>query len=192
MAIFSCGKAFALSQDWPCDDFVLNISGQGQQWGHTFHGQKGDYEVTIPDYDETAEQPDIYNCGNAGCSGIIKNTKTGKSTDLRFDCLWDKTQKTLTCRKIDGNEYLLTQSAPHKYTVVLCGLSNVYINSQECSKCKCILHNSEEKNSSSDREVRCRRENENQIRCFNYYGYEKWRNFENKDTDFENCVGLNL
>ena len=38
--------------------------------------------------------------------------------------------------------------------------------------------------------MNCKRENEDNLRCFTYAGYENWRNFEDKDEDFENCVGL--
>ena len=29
-------------------------------------------------------------------------------------------------------------------------------------------------------------------KCFNYYEYETWRNFENADDNYQNCVGLDF
>ena len=31
---------------------------------------------------------------------------------------------------------------------------------------------------------------DNVAHCFSYAGYEEWRNFENNENDFKNCVKL--
>ena len=31
---------------------------------------------------------------------------------------------------------------------------------------------------------------DNVAHCFSYNGYEEWRNFENNENDFKNCVNL--
>lgn len=106
--VFACGGAFALPQDWPCEEIDLNVVGDGQEWGHKFQGNNGRYEITIPNFDESEEQPHIYNCGSGGCPGIIKNLETGKSENMRFDCLLNQQEKSLRCYRMDGGEYLLT------------------------------------------------------------------------------------
>ena len=112
--VFACGRAFALPQDWPCEEIELYIVGKGQEWGHKFQGNNGLYEITIQNFDETEEQPHMYNCGNAGCLGTVKNLETGKSESMRFDCLLNRQKKSLRCRRMEGGEYLLTRVSANK------------------------------------------------------------------------------
>lgn len=192
MMIFVCGTAVALPQDWPCEDFELYAVGKGQEWGHKFQGNNGLYEITIQNFDETENQPYIYNCGNAGCLGTLKNLETGKSEDMRFDCLFNQQKKSLLCHRLDGGTYLLTKAGADKYQVQLCGGYYKYLDISQCSACKCIIKDSRGQQVASDMEMNCIRENEDNLRCFTYAGYENWRNFEDKNEDFENCVGLGL
>ena len=192
MMIFVCGTAVALPQDWPCEDFELYAVGKGQEWGHKFQGNNGLYEITIQNFDETENQPYIYNCGNAGCLGTLKNLETGKSEDMRFDCLFNQQKKSLLCHRLDGGTYLLTKAGADKYQVQLCGGYYKYLDISQCSACKCIIKDSRGQQVASDMKMNCIRENEDNLRCFTYEGYENWRNFEDKNEDFENCVGLGL
>ena len=192
MMIFACGTAVALPQDWPCEDFELYAVGKGQEWGHKFQGNNGLYEITIQNFDETENQPYIYNCGNAGCLGTLKNLETGKSEDMRFDCLFNQQKKSLLCHRLDVVTYLLTKAGADKYQVQLCGGYYKYLDISQCSACKCIIKDSRGQQVASDMEMNCIRENEDNLRCFTYAGYENWRNFEDKNEDFENCVGLGL
>ena len=52
-------------------------------------------------------------------------------------------------------------------------------------------YNGEIKNTIGEYSMACKKEGNN-ARCFTYYGYEAWRDFKNKDDDFQNCVGLGL
>ena len=160
--------------------------------GHKFQGNNGLYEITIQNFDETENQPYIYNCGNAGCLGTLKNLETGKSEDMRFDCLFNQQKKSLLCHRLDGGTYLLTKAGADKYQVQLCGGYYKYLDISQCSACKCIIKDSRGQQVASDMEMNCIRENEDNLRCFTYAGYENWRNFEDKNEDFENCVGLGL
>ena len=189
---FTCGKANALPQDWPCDEINLNIIGKGNEWGHKFQGNNGKYEITIHNFDENENQPHIYNCGNSGCLGTMKNLKTGKSENMRFDCLFNTQKKLLRCYRIDGEEYLLTKVSAEKYQVHLCNNYYKFLNINQCSGCKCTLQDSRGKQKASDIQMNCTRESDNKLRCFSYEGYESWRNFKNKDEDFENCISLNF
>ena len=188
--IFICGKANALPQDWSCDEIDLNIVANGSAYGHKFQGNNGLFEITIDNFDEN--EPHIYNCGNSGCLGTIKNLKTGKYENMRFDCVYNTQQKYLRCYRIDGDEYVLTKVFDNKYQVQLCESYYKYLDVSQCSGCKCILQDSRGKQLASDMKMNCMRENDTTIRCLSYNGYEKWRNFENKDEDFENCVGLDI
>ena len=189
-AVFACGKANALPQDWSCDEIDLNIVANGSEWGHKFQGNNGLFEITIDNFDEN--KPYVYSCGNSGCWGTIKNLKTGKYEDMRFDCLYDTQQKSLRCYRIDGDEYLLTKVSGDKYQVQLCESYYKSLNISQCLGCKCVLRDSRGKQAASDIKMNCMRENNTSIRCFSYDGYEKWRNFENKDGDFERCIGLGI
>ena len=190
IAIFICGKANALPQDWPCDEIDLNIVAKGSEYGHKFQGNNGLFEITIDNFDE--KEPQIYNCGNSGCLGTIKNLKTGKYENMRFDCLYNTQQKSLRCYRIDGDEYLLTKVSGDKYQVQLCESYYKSLNISQCLGCECVLQDSRGKQAASDIKMNCMRENDTSIRCFSYDGYEKWRNFENKDGDFERCIGLGI
>ena len=74
----------------------------------------------------------------------------------------------------------------------MCGVYYKYLDINQCSGCKCIVKDSRGVQAAADMKMNCRRENENNLRCFTYLGYENWRDFENKDADFENCVGLEI
>ena len=187
---FACGRTFALPQDWPCDEFDLNIVDKGQEWGHVFRGNNGSYEITIHNFDEN--HPYVYSCGNSGCQGTIRDIKTDESENMRFDCLFNSQTKSLRCYRIDGGEYLLTKDTEDKYKVKLCGNYYKYLNISQCLGCKCILHDSRGEKVASDIKMNCIRESDDKLRCFSYDAYERWRNFENKDDDFENCIGLNI
>ena len=147
--VFTCGRANALPQDWPCAEIDLNIVANGNEWGHKFQGNNGLFEVTINNFDETEDQPYIYNCGNSGCLGTIKNLKTGKYEAMRFDCLYNAQQKSLRCRRIDGDEYLLTKVSENKYQVQLCNNYYKSLNINQCSGCKCTLQDSRGKQAAS-------------------------------------------
>ncbi len=190
--VFTCGKAYALPQDWPCDAVDLNIISKGVEWGHMFQGNDGLYEITIHNFDGNEEQPHVYNCGNSGCLGTMKNLKTGTSENMRFDCLFNSQKKSLRCSRIDGDEYLLTKESCGEYRVQLCGGYYKYLDINQCVGCSCVLQDSRGKQVSSDMKVNCTRESNDKLRCFSYDGYESWCNFENKDQDFENCIGLNM
>lgn len=187
---FTCGKAFALPQDWSCDEIDLNVVADGSEWGHKFQGNNGLFEIMIDNFDET--EPYVYNCGNSGCLGTIKNLKTGEHENMRFDCLYNAQQKSLRCYRIDGDEYLLTKVSDDEYRVQLCGSYFKYLNISQCLGCKCILRDSRGAQESSDKEMNCNRESDDKLRCFSYDGYEKWRDFKNKDEDFEECRGLGI
>ena len=163
-AVFACGKAFALPQDWSCDEIDLNIVANGSEWGHKFQGNNGLFEITIDNFD--GDKPYVYSCGNSGCWGTIKNLKTGKHEDMRFDCLYDAQQKSLRCYRIDGDEYLLTKVSDGKYQVRLCESYYKSLNISQCLGCECVLQDSRGKQAASDIKMNCMRENDTSIRCF--------------------------
>lgn len=196
LVIFSCGKALALPQDWLCEEILVQKTKEIQKdnvsYRNLYFGKNETYSLSI-ELEGMYEYPNaIIDCGTAGCSGTITNLQTNISENMRFNCFFTKDNDTFACHRIDNDEYLLTLSGSDKYIAEICGSYYLYVNLQECQKCKCPLHDSRGKTESSDRLLHCTKENKSQIRCFTYYGYEAWRNFENKENDFEECVGLTL
>lgn len=196
LVIFSCGKALALPQDWSCEEIFVHKTKEIQKddisYRNLYFGKNETVSLSI-ELEGMYEYPNaIINCGTAGCSGTMTNLQTNISENMRFDCSFTKDKDTFACHRIDNDEYLLTLSKSDKYIAEICGSYYLYINLQECQKCKCLLHDSRGEEGSSDRQLNCYRENQSQIRCFTYYGYETWRNFENQENDFEECIGLKL
>jgi len=196
LVIFSCGKALALPQDWLCEEILVKkvkeLQHDDVSYRNLYYGKNQYYSLSL-ELEGSYKYPNaVISCGTAGCYGTITNLQTNVSENMRFDCFFTKDKDVFSCHRIDNDEYLLTLSKPDTYTVQLCNSYNLYVNIQECDQCKCIIHDSRGNKGSSDRQLNCYRENESQIRCFSYFGYEKWRNFENKENDFDKCVGLKL
>lgn len=192
-----CGEAQALPQDWPCDEFKLSNDGISESSlptdepkAYQFRGNNGNYEVVVFHHHIDPEFVHA-SCGNAGCRGKIKNLKTGKEEYMYFDCSYDQETKLLECYRISGDEYLFTKASDDEYRAQLCdGGYYKYFKYSECTGCTCIVKDSRPRGS-SDWDMNCIRENEN-IRCFRYYGYEAWRHFKNDFDDYKNCVGLGI
>lgn len=196
LVIFSCGKALALPQDWLCEEILVKkvkeLQHDDVSYRNLYYGKNQYYSLSL-ELEGSYKYPNaVISCGTAGCYGTITNLQTNVSENMRFDCFFTKDKDVFSCHRIDNDEYLLTLSKPDTYTVQLCNSYNLYVNIQECDQCKCIIHDSRGNKGSSDRQLNCYRENESQIRCFSYFGYEKWRNFENQENDFDKCVGLKL
>ena len=191
MIFLSCGKVYSLPQDWPCEEITLTKSNTSPKTENVFQGNNGIYQITIINFDDNIKYSS-YNCGNAGCLGKMTNLKTGQNETMRFDCHFDKIEKTLNCNRISGDEYILSKFSDNEYRVELCGNFYRYIYLDKCNECSCIVQDSRGNNHSTDYIMNCTKENEQQIHCFTHYGYEEWRNFENKENDYDNCIGLNL
>ena len=108
--IFSCGKAYALPQDWPCKAFELDeyqrIENGEFTINNIYRGQDNDYALEVNMYWKAKEG--IADCGTSGCLGTIKNIKTlVKSRHLRpLKCLFSRKDLYLfTCLQIFGNIY---------------------------------------------------------------------------------------
>ena len=196
--ILSCGEVYALPQDWPCKTFVLNeyhrIENNAFTINNIYRGQDDNYALEVNMYWQAKKG--IADCGTSGCSGKIKNLRTGKTESLRFFCetLEDKKYDKAKCY-IDGiYEYIFDSDANGNYIVHYCPdnlQKTLRFNKTDCNKCHCKMfwYDSEIKNETGYYEMACKKE-ENKAHCFNYYEYETWRNFENADDDYKNCVGL--
>lgn len=196
LVIFSCGKALALPQDWLCEEILVKkvkeLQHDDVSYRNLYYGKNQYYSLSL-ELEGSYKYPNaVISCGTAGCYGTITNLQTNVSENMRFDCFFTKDKDVFSCHRIDNDEYLLTLSKSDKYIAEICGSYYLYINLQECQKCKCLLHDSRGKVKSSNRLLHCTKENKSQIRCFTYYGYEAWRNFGNKENDFEECVDLKL
>ena len=189
--VFSCGKVYALPQDWTCKDFVLNEYQRIENGEFTinsiYRGQDNDYALEVNMYWQA--EKGIADCGTSGCLGTIKNTKTGKVESLRFFCeiLEDKKYDKAKCYIGGIYEYIFNSDEKGNYIVHYCPddmQKTLRFNKSNCDKCHCTMYryDGKIKDKNSHYEMACKKE-ENKAHCFNYYEYEAWRNFENADND---------
>ncbi len=158
---------WALPQDWPCDEVVLQKAGVNEDGKGIFRGADGVYQIEISSFDETAEHPFLYNCGNSGCWGMFKNLTSGVEEGMRFDCLLAEDKKTMSCSRILGDEYLFGKVSDNEYRAELCGEYYLFLVLNECEKERCLVRDSRgEEEGNSVRKMNCLREKETYIRCW--------------------------
>lgn len=166
----------ALPQDWPCDEVVLQKVGENEDGKGVFRGQNGEYQIEISSFDETAEHPFLYNCGNGGCWGIFKNLTTGVEEGMRFDCLLAEDKETMSCSRISGDEYLFGKVSDNEYRVELCGEYYLSLDLNQCEDEICVVRDSRgEEKGSSVRKINCAQEGDDKVRCVgeNYFDKEE-------------------
>ena len=192
LMLFSCGKAYALPQDWPCKTFEIEkyegAENKSSDDYITYHGQDGDYLLNVNIFWKTNLPLD--DCGTAGCTGTIKNVKTGQEEDLRFFCEAENNFDIAKCYIRAGEEYILTKISEEYYRVNLCdNTSYKYVRLNECFGCTCVLHNSDKQNGEADLYMGCKK-NENDLHCMTGNIYSETYNPAGSVDDFKNCVGL--
>ena len=94
-------------EQWPCDNIsVHKIKETYEDSEHTIYSNEyyGEYQGFSLSFTlgGIKEYPySIIQCGSSGCLGKIKNLKTQKSSDFRFDChLVDDNGNVLSCYMI--------------------------------------------------------------------------------------------
>ena len=196
MIFLTCGEAWSLPQDWQCDNIIVKkvkeLQHDNASYRNLYYGENTFYSLSL-ELEGMYDFPSaILSCGTTGCSGTITDRKTGVSENMHFDCSFTKDDDVFSCHRIASDEYLFSLDKQGKYVVELCGSYQLYIETAKCKQCHCVAHDSRKELGGSDRQLNCYHENERQIRCFSYFGYENWRNYENAESDFNNCVGLKL
>ena len=160
-----CG-AYALPQDWPCDEVVLQKAGVNEDGKGIFRGADGAYQIEISSFDETAEHPFLYNCGNGGCWGMFKNLTSGVEEGMRFDCLLAEDKETMSCSRILGDEYLFGKVSDNEYRAELCGEYYLSLDLSQCEDEVCLVRDSRgEEKGSSVRKMNCVQEGDDKVRC---------------------------
>lgn len=189
IVLLSCGNALALPQDWPCDNINLYNISQSASESVTFRGTNQKYEIIIENFVLNVENPISYNCGQSGCSGTIKNLKTKKTEELNFECFLNDNKDILSCGQYIADEYLFSKYNQSEYRAYLCNSYFLSIHLDECSDCFCITHNSN--SSQQNKQLICNKENEKQLHCFTYYGYENY--IKDATTEaYDNCIGMKV
>lgn len=190
--LFSCGNAYALPQDWLCKTFELEKteeSGNKNSDDYTiYRGQDGYYLLNVNVFWRADMKSD--DCGTAGCSGTIKNIKTGQEEHLRFFCEAADNFDVAKCYIRSGEEYVLPRVSEGYYQLDLCDhTSSKYVRLDECFGCTCILHDAYKQSKDSDLYMGCKK-NENSLHCMTGNIYSETYNPEGGSEDFKNCVGL--
>lgn len=195
----SCGKAFALPQDWPCFGIEVNkvavIRDSENDFEYMYHGEKQNYVVDINLIGEHQIPNSFANCGTAGCGGVITDKTTGKSEELNFFCEeYTENYTKVMCGIGKGDEFVFDKISDEEYEVHYCSddkTKKLKFNQTNCQECHCVMkwYDKEKKDSSGQSKMGCLFE-KSQAHCFTYNGYEKWRNFETNTNDFRNCEGL--
>ncbi len=100
----------------------------------------------------------------------------------------------VTCYVGFGQEAVFDKEDTEKYVVHYCTdnmQKALRFDLTDCERCHCTMYwyDDEVKNTPGEYQMACKKD-DRKAHCFTYYGYEVWRNFENEDDDFQNCVGL--
>ena len=190
--VLSCGKVYALPQDWPCTAFELKKCEQARNEDFTgykvYCGENDNYALKVNVFWRTNTKSD--DCGTAGCDGTIKNVKTEQEENLRFSCEAENNYDGAKCHIRSGEEYILQKVTDEYYKVDLCdNASYKYVNLNECSSCTCVLHDSLKQEGTSDFYMGCKQD-KNFLHCMTGNVYEEKYNPASKTDDFKNCIGL--
>lgn len=190
--VLSCGKVYALPQDWPCTTFALKRCEQAENEDLT------DYAVYCRQDDNYVLKVNMFwreniksdDCGTSGCAGTITNLKTGQEENLRFFCEAENNYNGAKCYIRNDEEYILKKVTDEYYEVNLCdNASYKYVNLNECSGCTCVLHASRKQKGVSDFYMGCK-QNKDYLHCMTGNVYVEKYNPTGKADDFKNCIGL--
>ena len=190
----SYGKADALPQDWPCFDFELNkvevIADNKDEFEYKYKGETSLYTIEINLIGNYQDLNLFANCGSAGCGGTISENKTGKSENLRFFCEnYSDDYSKVKCSIVKGDEFIFNQ-INGTYQANYCSDDKTKIlifDKNKCNDCHCVIYGKNDTQTLLKMGCDFR---DNVAHCFSYIGYEEWRNFENNENDFKNCVKL--
>ena len=190
----SYGKANALPQDWPCFDFELNkvevIADNKDEFEYKYKGETSLYSIEINLNGNYKDLNLFANCGSAGCGGTISENKTGKSENLRFFCEnYSDDYSKVKCSIVKGDEFIFNQiNGTYQANYCLDDKTKILtFDKNKCDNCHCVIYG--ENDTQTLLKMGCDF-SDNVAHCFSYAGYEEWRNFENKEDDFKNCVKL--
>ena len=190
----SCDKALALPQDLPCSNFELNktevITNSKDEFEYKYIGKTPLYTIEINLMGNHQDLNLFANCGSAGCGGVFRDNKTGKSENLRFFCENNSDNYSkVKCSIVKGDEFIFNQiNGIYKVNYCLDDKTKILIfDKNKCNNCHCTVY--EKDNTQILLKMGCDFKN-NIAHCFSYSGYEEWRNFENNENDFKNCVKL--
>ena len=190
----SCGKVNALPQDWPCSYFELEkvdtIKDKDDIFEYKYRGETDNYTIDLI-LEGNHVYPQLFaNCGTSGCGGVLSENKTGKSENLRFFCEnYSDDYSKIKCSIAKGDEFIFNQISGI-YQVNYCSDDKTKIltfDRNKCNSCHCVIYEKDEVQ--IQLKMGCDFK-DNMAHCFSYSGYEEWRNFNNKEYDFKNCVNL--
>lgn len=194
--MFSCGKSYALPQDWPCGPFVLEknqiLEDNNDRFEYSYIGNSDDYIIEI----NLSGMPDFPNsfadCGTAGCSGLIINKINGKKEYLRFFCeiLTNNSLERVKCFTNNHEEYLLNKHSTSEYRVNLCADHYKFVNIKECDRCFCVVHDSKDEKQASV--MGCSMKSDKELYCMTGNIYLESYRPQSEIDDFKNCVGLDF
>lgn len=102
------GKAWALPEQWSCDDIqVIKVKEFYEDdectiYTKEYYGKSQGFSLNITLGGIKGYPYSVTQCGSAGCLGKITNIKTNQSKSFRFDCsLNDEEGKVLNCHMIN-------------------------------------------------------------------------------------------
>ncbi len=191
-----CGRAFALSQDYPCgpvelDEKEILHQDEGDLYG-LYYGRHGNYmiEVRIPWLLKSAHQE--ADCGTSGCAGSITHTTSGTKEYVTFFCETINNDKfdRVKCYINNSEKYLLKRYSDAEYKAKLCGKYYKYVRLAECNKCFCFVHDSRSEDYTY--KMGCTMNNSDELYCMTGNIYSEDYKPNSKVTDFENCVDMEI
>ncbi|MBP3687546.1 MAG: hypothetical protein J6J35_04175 [Alphaproteobacteria bacterium] len=205
ISCFLCGKAIALPQDWPCEEFIVEKNQITEQSAtdttYLYKGQTGNYFLEI-ELTQDKNFPALFaDCGTHGCPGTLKELTSKRQENINFFCetIIENDYNKIKCFAGGGDEYLLTKATDNIYQTKICSSENshtIQLDLSTCNQCHCILSYYDKNNikQAGTWSMNCTRESPTQIRCFTSDGYTAWRNYDyiNATQDFQNCIDLTL
>ena len=201
LLILSCGTAYALSQDWPCFGIEVEkyatVSDADGIFEYAYKGEKKGYKLDINLSGFSDSFASFANCGTSGCFGTITEIATGRTESLRFFCEeYNDDYTKVICHVGFAEEAIFDSTENGNYVVHYCSddmQKTLRFSLSDCKECHCNMYwyDGEVKNTAGHHNMACKNEG-NKVHCFDYSGYEFWRDFRNEADDYENCIGLNF
>lgn len=194
--VLSCGKTYALPQDWPCEPFILQqkqiINQDDFKLHNLYQGKYEHYLLGVETYWQLNPLNNDADCGTSGCSGFITDTRYGIKEDLHFFCETTENGKfdQIKCYIKLGEEYVLNKYSENEYRAHLCGEYYKFVKISDCEKCHCKVYDSRDEKYISA--MGCTFENEDKLHCMTGNFYIEDYRLQSDIKDYENCVGLNM
>lgn len=140
--LFACGSAYALPQDWSCEEVevvkagtAFDLAGLEQVW---YLGEREGVRLRIAFYTDEKGKA-VFDCGNQGCLGEFEEIASGQREEMHFYCE-ERGDEKAVCLPLNQRLLRLSQGKNAPYELTMCGGKVLYqLSLKDCKDCHCVL-----------------------------------------------------